>query len=179
MAGVRFVMGNDDIAALYLSQAPAVRALAFLLTGDRAVAEDLVQDCFLRLCSRVRPVAPDALPAYLRVMVINATRSHFRRLRLRRQRAATEAAVLGSETDVSQDRSSGRMEREQLHRVLMELPARQRTAVVLRHWLELSERETAAAMGCSIGTVKSLTSHGRAALRAQLTGMALEEQWSQ
>src|SRR5260370_37623333 len=50
------VTRDDEIAALYASHARRARALAFLLTGDQAVAEDLVQACFLRLGSRVRPV---------------------------------------------------------------------------------------------------------------------------
>ena len=169
---------EEELAGLYATHARRARALAYLLTGDQALSEDLVQDCFLRLCSRVRPVAHDQLPAYLRVMVVNACRSHFRRLAVRRRRAAAEADVLGSDRDVSPDGTSAVPERERLRRALMELPIRQRTAVVLRHWLELTEQETAAQMGCSVGTVKSLASHGRAALRTRLTAMDVEEMWS-
>jgi RNA polymerase sigma factor (sigma-70 family) len=168
---------DEQIAALYDTHARRSRNLAFLLTGDQALAEDLVQDCFLRLCSRVRPVSQDELPAYLRTMVINASRSHFRRLAVRRRRAGAEAAVLGSDADITPDWAQSRPDTVALRAALMELPPRQRTAVVLRHWLELSEQETAAQMNCSIGTVKSLTSHGRAALRTRLTAMDIEE-WS-
>lgn len=51
---------------------------------------------------------------------------------------------------------------------LAELPSRQRSAVVLRHWLDLSEQRCADELGCSVGTVKSLASRGRAALRLSL-----------
>jgi RNA polymerase sigma-70 factor (sigma-E family) len=169
---------DDDVAALYATHAPRARSLAYLLTGDAAVAEDLVQDCFLRLCSRARRVAPEELGAYLRRMVINASNSHFRRLAVRRRKAADEAGVLGSTGDVGPDATAAWAERDRLRTALQTLPDRQRLAVVLRHWLDLSEAETAEQMGCSVGTVKSLASHGRAALRVRLSVPELEEERS-
>lgn len=159
-------MTPTALAALYATHARPTRDLAYLLTGDRALAEDLVQDCFVRLAGRVTPVQDPG--AYLRRMVVNASHSHFRRLRVRRDRAPDEARTVGADTDVTLDGSYERAERSRLLAALAELPPRQRSAVVLRHWLDLSEQECAAQMRCSVGTVKSLASRGRAALRLTL-----------
>ena len=159
-------MSPTGLAELYASHAPRARGLAFLLTGDAALAEDLVQDCFVRLAGRVLPVADPG--AYLRRMVVNAAHSHHRRLRVRRDRAGDEARVVGADTDSSPDGADTRAERDRLLAALAALPERQRAAVVLRHWLDLSEQQCATELGCSVGTVKSLASRGRAALRSTL-----------
>lgn len=154
------------LGVLYVAQAPRARNLAYLLTGDRALVQDLVQDCFARLAGRLRPV--DDPEAYLRRMVINAAHSYHRRLRVRREQATAEAGVIGADTDTSPDGTAERADRDRLMAALARLPARQRSAVVLRHWLDLSEAECAAELGCSVGTVKSLASRGRATLRLTL-----------
>ena len=73
------------------------------------------------------------------------------------------------------DLSSLVVESDSLLGALQQLPARQRAAVVLRHWCDLSEAETASVMGCSPGTVKSTTSRGLAALRHHLDETDLRE----
>lgn len=155
-----------DLDRLYREQAPRARGLAYLLTGDRRLAEDLVHDCFATLAGRLRPVADPE--AYLRRMVVNACHSHHRKKQVRRQRAGDEARVVGADTDTSADGAEDRAERSRLLAALATLPPRQREAVVLRHWLDLPESEVAASLGCSVGTVKSLASRGRAALRLVL-----------
>ena len=159
-------MSPTDLADLYERQAPRARNLAYLLTGDRQLAEDISQDCFAKLAGRLRPIEDPE--AYLRRMVVNAAHSSHRRKRVRRDRARDEALVVGADTDTAVDGADGRAERARLLAALAELPDRQRTAVVLRHWLDLSEQECAAQLGCSVGTVKSLASRGRAALRLTL-----------
>jgi len=154
------------LTELYASHAPRARGLAFLLTGDAQLAEDLVQDCFVKLAGRVLPVSDPG--AYLRRMVVNASHSHHRKLRVRRERARDEAGVVGADTDHSPDGTDGRAERDRLLSALAGLPERQRAAVVLRHWMDLSEEQCATELGCSVGTVKSLASRGRAALRQTL-----------
>ena len=159
-------MPQTALADLYARQAPSARRLAYLLTGDTQLAEDIVQDCFVKLAGRLRRV--DDPEPYLRRMVVNASHSHHRRLRVRRERARDEALTLGADTDTSPDGADGRADRDRLREALRALPARQREAVVLRHWLDLSEQQCAEALGCSVGTVKSLASRGRAALRLSL-----------
>lgn len=159
-------MRPNGLAELYATHGPRARGLAYLLTGDLALAEDLVQDCFVRLAGRVLPVSDPG--AYLRRMVVNAAHSHHRKLRVRRERARDEAGVVGADTDSTPDGADARAERERLLAALAGLPERQRAAVVLRHWLDLSEEQCASELGCSVGTVKSLASRGRAALRQTL-----------
>ncbi len=158
----------DDSAQgeLYARQAPRARHLAFLLTGDAGLAEDLVQDCFVKLAGRLRPV--DEPEAYLRRMVVNAAHSHHRRLRVRRAKSREEALAVGADSDTSPDRTDELADRARLLEALAQLPSRQRAAVVLRHWLDLPEQQCADELGCSVGTVKSLASRGRAALRVSL-----------
>lgn len=159
-------MTPTALGELYAGHARQSRDLAYLLTGDRAVAEDLVQDCFATLAARLRPV--DNPPAFLRRMIVNASHSHHRRLRVRRERSRDEAATVGADTDQQPDDVDARIERLRLLDALAALPTRQREAVVLRHWLDLSEAQCADELRCSVGTVKSLASRGRAALRTTL-----------
>ena len=98
-------------------------------------------------------------------MVVNASHSHHRTLRVRRDRARDEALTIGADTDTSTDGAEARADRDRLLTALDALPARQRSAVVLRHWLDLSEQQCAEELGCS---VKSLASRGRTALRLSL-----------
>jgi RNA polymerase sigma-70 factor (sigma-E family) len=161
-----------EIEELYATYAGAARRLAYLLTGDAEVAEDIVQDCFVKLCGRLRPLRDiDDLHAYLQRMVVNAARSHFRYrgVRTRRAREAVAAYGPGGVGDAStRDHAGGVVERDRLRRALAELPARQREAVVLRHYLDLSEQQTAVQMGVTVGTVKALASRGRSAIVAGL-----------
>lgn len=130
-----------------------------MLPGDAHVAQGLVQDCFVRLAGKL--VTPQDPPAYLRRMVVGAAHSHHRRLRVRRDRAGDEARTLDADIDTSPDGADGRAERERLMAALATLRARQREAVVLRHWLDLAEQECATQLGCSVSTVTSLASSGR------------------
>jgi RNA polymerase sigma factor (sigma-70 family) len=130
------------------------------MTGDLALAEDLVNDCFVKLCARPWYLSRvDDPEAYLRRMVVNAVRSDIRR------------KVLGRRHDVhAQPTSTDPIglvdDRDALRVLLAALTKRQRTAVILRYYVGLTEQEAAEEMGCSIGTVKALASRGRAALLA-------------
>jgi RNA polymerase sigma-70 factor (sigma-E family) len=147
------------LAELYERHADAALRLAFLLTGSRGLAEDLVQDAFVRLAGRLLHLRdPGGFDAYLRKTVVNLVRSHFRRRRLERTHAERAAAVPPIEAaDVS--------DREEMRRALMQLPVRQRTAVVLRYYEDLSEAQTAELMGCRPAAVKSLVSRAMEHLR--------------
>lgn len=162
---------GDELEQLYRAHAPAARRLAFLLVGDREEADDLVQDCFVRLVARRRgPV--DDLPAYLRRAVVNASNSWMRKRVVRRRRAHEAALAFGPggvADAVSPDAAAGLVQDDALRQALRQLPDRQRTAVVLRHYLDLSEAETADLMDCSVGTVKAAASRGRHRLAELLT----------
>jgi len=132
--------------------------LAGLLGADDP--EDIAQEAFTRLMNK-EPGLGDAQAAlgYLRAIVVNLTRNRHRHLRVVRRSMPAVAA--------SQSREPAALTYEEHREViaaLAALPGRRREAIVLRYWLDLPEREIAAAMGISPGTVKSHVSRGLAAL---------------
>jgi RNA polymerase sigma-70 factor (sigma-E family) len=154
------------LAELYARHAPDATRLAYLLTGDGALAQDLVQDAFIRLGGRLAHLRrPEAFEAYLRRTIVNLARMHFRRKRL-------ERAWLRREAGLRREPAQGPdpWTRSALRDALLRLPQRQRTAVVLRFYLDLSERRTATLLGCRPGTAASLVSRALARLRRELEG---------
>lgn len=147
------------LAALYARHAPEALRLAYLLTGDRELAEDLVQDAFVRLAGRLLHVRdPGGFHAYLRTTMVNLTRSHFRR-------AGVERRYAERQPPIAPVRGPDVADREELRSALMALPIRQRTAVVLRYYEDLSESQTAELMRCRPAAVKSLVARGMESLR--------------
>lgn len=159
--------GVDTTQDLVLAlQQPLMRA-AFLLTTSVADAEDLVQDVLVKvLLDGRRVAAADNPTAYARRMLVNTFLS-------RRRRASSRDVVTADPPDRPAVAGDAVVDRDVLRRALACVPARQRAAVVLRHYEDLSEQQTAELMGCSVGTVKSLTSRGLAGLRA---GMHQEQE---
>jgi len=148
------------LGELYVRHAPDALRLAYLLTGDRSAAEDLVQDAFVRLAGRLLHLrSPGGFHAYLRTTVVNLARSQHRRRAVERRFAERQRAPDSAEAaDLS--------DRDVLRKALMTLPVRQRTAIVLRYYEDLSENQTAELMRCGPGAVKSLVARGMAGLRA-------------
>lgn len=136
---------------------------AFLLTGDRGAAQDLAQETLIKvLSSWGRFVSAGDPLAYSRRIMLN----EYLQSRRRRWHGESPRHVL---PDVTGPDEHARVDqRDLLRRALATLPPRQRAAVVLRQFEDLSEAQTADVLGCSTGTVKSLTSRGLAALRTQL-----------
>jgi len=152
---------------LYVQHLPGAVSLAYLLTGNHHQAEDLAQDAFVRLCGRFRHLRdPQAFGAYLRKTVVNLHLSGLRRLRVER------AYMEHHRVDVVEMRSEmpDVPARRDLWDLLQTLPARQRAAVVLRYYEDLSERETAEIMRCSVTAVKSLVARSMETLRNELRG---------
>jgi RNA polymerase sigma-70 factor (sigma-E family) len=149
------------LADLYTLHAAGAARLAYLLTGDQGLAQDLTQEAFLRLFGRFLHVRdPIAFDAYLRRMIINLANSHFRRARVERrslERHAVMRRASAPEVDIGAS--------DELRRALLGLPRRQRAAIVLRFYEDLSEAQTAEILRCAPGTVKSLVSRGMERLR--------------
>jgi RNA polymerase sigma-70 factor (sigma-E family) len=158
---------GQSLAELFVRQVPRAIAIAYLMTGDRGVAEDLAQEAFIRLTGRFRHIrSPEAFDSYLRRTVVNLSISHLRRRRverayLERERHRTPGSV-GAIPDIGM--------REALWSALLELPARQRAALVLRYYEDLSERQTAEVLGTSVAAVRSLVARGVETLRARMRG---------
>ena len=152
------------LAELYVRHAGEAIRLAYMLTGDRQLAEDLVQDAFVKLAGRLAHLRdPGAFDAYLRRTVVNLANSHFRRKKIERAylgRTAAEPRVDLDAPDIDR--------RDQLWQELQRLPARQRIAIVLRIYEDLPEQRVAEIMSCPPGTVRSLLSRGLAGLRIDM-----------
>jgi RNA polymerase sigma-70 factor (sigma-E family) len=149
---------------LYVRHAPAALRLAYFLTGDRELAQDLVQDGFVRVAGRFQHLrVPDAFDAYLRRTIVNLFTSDRRRKRLERLQLLRERAAAARE-----HRDADPADRDRIWRALQTLPPRQRAAVVLRFYEDLSEREAAGLLGCSEGALNQLIVRGMAALRAEI-----------
>ncbi|MGZ5298379.1 MAG: SigE family RNA polymerase sigma factor [Actinomycetota bacterium] len=149
---------------LYVRNAPGALRLAYFLTGHRELAEDLVQEAFVRVAGRFRHLRmPDAFDAYLRRMIVNLYTSQLRRTKLERAYVARHGAD-PTVASVPGDPAA----RDELWRALHTLPERQRAAIVLRFYEDLSEHQSAEILGCSTGALNQLIVRGMAALRTQI-----------
>ena len=142
------------------SRAASLHRTAYLLCGDWHLADDLVQETFVQTFRHWRRVQrADNQNAYVKRILVNEFNRHWRRYGALPVRAGTdhpEVAVPDICDEV--------VNRADLLRALLTLPARQRATVVLRYLEGMSERETAAVMQCSEGTVKSQTARALSAL---------------
>lgn len=144
--------------------AASLHRTAYLLCGDWYLADDLVQEALARAYSHWRKVRKADNPtAYVRRILINESRRSWRR-----NRNAGVPTEAGAADLTVADMSDGVVDRAELLQALQSLPARQRATVVLRFLEGLSERETAEALGCSEGTVKSQTSRALIKLKSVL-----------
>jgi RNA polymerase sigma factor (sigma-70 family) len=142
----------DDV---YRAERDGLVRLAYLMTGSQAVAEDLVQDCFVRVMAKI---GPDANPGpYLRRSVVNACYSFHRR--------AWREVTLGDRDIEGRGQANADVE---MWDALKGLPPRRRTVLVMRFYLDMSDADVAATLGCRVGTVKSTTSRALAELRKRI-----------
>ena len=157
------------------SQMASLRKLAYMTCGDWHTAEDAVANALVKLYPRWRKLERPDL--YVKTMVYRAAIDEKRRP-WRRERSAGDAMP-----EVAlRDPAGAADERMRLRAALDAVPARQRAAVVLRHYLGLSLEDTAGVLGCTVGTAKSQVSRGLAKLREllaaeriNLTGEPMEE----
>lgn len=140
-------------------RAALVRVAALLVSGDRARAEDVVQTALTRLYLAWPRVRPDTMDAYARRCVVNAATDERRSLFRRRERVQAQLPDLAAVEARYDDKAT-------ITALLSTLPAGMRAAVVLRYVEGLSVAETADAMGCSEGNVRSQSARGLERLRA-------------
>jgi RNA polymerase sigma-70 factor (sigma-E family) len=139
--------------------------VAYLLTGDRELAEDFVQDALFQAYRNWRRIERSNQPeAYVRKIVVNLANSRWRRLKHR------NVSLYGDVPDrpTARDAHADVDRSDELWRALATLPTGMRTVIVLRFYEELTEAETAAVLGKSVGTVKSQSSRGLARMREVL-----------
>ncbi|WP_308164013.1 SigE family RNA polymerase sigma factor [Nonomuraea sediminis] len=150
-----------DVATIFAEHHVGLVRLALLMVGDQATAEDVVQDAFARThAGRARLRDPGKALTYVRSAVLNGCRSVLRRRATVFRRAvpyeppvwsAESAALIGEE-------------RRAVLLAMRELPPRQREALTLRYYLDLTDQEIAETMGISASTARSTITRGLAAL---------------
>ena len=158
---------EDDFAAFVRARQHALVRFGYLLTGDRMSGEDLTQTALAKLYLKWETIrSSEAIEAWVRKVMVNEHTTWWRRAWRHRERldfdtahSDTRPGSLGSDHGPVDD---------DLWREVLTLPPRQRAAVALRYYEDLTEAQTAEILGCSIGTVKSQTHRALASLRTKL-----------
>ncbi|GAA3757863.1 SigE family RNA polymerase sigma factor [Salinactinospora qingdaonensis] len=156
---------DQAVTQLYSAHYRPLVRLATLLVRDAATAEEVVQDAFVAMHGAWRRLRdPNKALSYLRQSVVNRARS------VLRHRAVVEKHAPKALPDApsAEQGALGELERTAVIQALRKLPSRQREAIVLRYYGDLSEAQIAEAMGISRGAVKSHTARGITALRSVL-----------
>ena len=164
--------GRDaEFVSYVAARQGALLRTAILLTGDRHVAEDLLQTALARLYLSWGSVRrTEAMDAYVRRVMVNQLTSWWRRAWRRREISVGEVADRPGPRRVVQDTAEDVAQRDAMWRALLDLPPGQRAAVVLRYYEDLSEAQTAEVLGCSVGTVKSQVHRALNRLRTSYDG---------
>jgi RNA polymerase sigma-70 factor (sigma-E family) len=155
---------SADISDFVQAHHQRLVRFGYLLAGDQAAAEDLVQSAMLDTIRRWdRIQRRDSAEAYVRRAMVNRQRATWRR------KSSTEHLRAVMPERPTPDRTGQVDDLDLLHRALLQLPSKQRAAVILRFYEDQSEAHTAIVLDCSVGNVKSLTSRGIARLRTLIT----------
>lgn len=159
--------GKTKMAHLYSTFAPGAARLAYLLTGDQHLSEDLVQEAFLKMLGRFEYLRnPASFQAYLHRTIVNLSRKHWRRSELERRFTGRERSLRSSHVVDAPDVETP----DELWAAVLKLPHRQRAAIVLRFYEDMSEQQTAELLDCSAKAVRSLVGRAKESLRAIAEG---------
>jgi RNA polymerase sigma factor (sigma-70 family) len=155
----------EGLEALYQRHASGTVRLAYLMTGDAGIAQDVAHEAFVKVGRKLLGLRnPEHARAYLYRTTVNLCRGRFRRLQTERaalQRLHRRAGV---------ERLPDVEGRDELWSALIALPARQRAALFFRYYEDLTEAQAAEAVGCSVSALKALVGRGLKELRTQLEG---------
>ena len=143
---------TNDLERLYTEHSVALTRLAHVIVGSNSIAQEIVQEAFIRF-SRARDVQAPA--AYLRTIVVNLARTEVRR---------TVRAVAAADPPLHFEEPT----LDETWAAVQRLPERYRTALALRFYADMSEAQMAENLGCRPGTVKSLVHRGLDLLRKEL-----------
>ena len=156
------IRGEALLDRLYRAHAPTALRFAIMLTGERELSEDLVQEAFIRVAAKLDSLRePEAFGAYLTRAVANLAKSHFRHQQVvaRHERSVDLTTLVENPIDVAASDS--------MLVALRRLPVQQRAALVLRYYNDASHEEIARVLDIPVGTVKSQLSRGLARLRRE------------
>ena len=168
------VLGTSDtpqsMAELYRRHAAGAGRLAYFLVGDKELAEDLVHDAFVRVLGRWGDVRKrSAFTAYLNRTIVNLSKKHYRRKSVERAYLQREGHLAAPAAVPAPDPA----ERDELWMALQSLPHRQRAAVVLRYFGDMSEHQAAEVMECSPAAINSLVARALDALRSSIPDLGV------
>lgn len=156
----RPVRNTVSLSAFASEHTVALTRFAYVLCGDRGVAEDLVQDAYLRLYRRFGDtIGVDAPLAYARRAIVNGAVS-------RTRKRSTGEVVLADLPDSARSEQWTAADQGAAWQALATLPQRQRAVLVMRYYLDLPDQEIADLLGCRQGSVRSLAARAFGALRA-------------
>jgi RNA polymerase sigma factor (sigma-70 family) len=165
------VDGSPDLASVCREQYPRLVGILGLYVGDAHVAEELAQDVLVQLCRQWEQTPLDSPEAWLYRVAMNRANSFFRR-KLAERRARQRL----SESQVAGDAQMGSIDEAiAVRHAVSALPPRERTALVLRYYLDLPVREAARVMKCPEGTVKTLCRRAILMLRHTVGEVQAEE----
>ncbi|WP_203568057.1 SigE family RNA polymerase sigma factor [Aestuariimicrobium ganziense] len=159
---------DDEFAAFVAESTASLSSTAWLLTGNREAASELLQQALVKTYLAWKRVRRDDAPAYCRRVMANQNIDNHRKHRDLPIPDYGERAQPRSPFQVVDDR-------DELVRLLAQLPAQQRTVIVLRYFDDLAEQDVANELNISLGAVKSACSRGLATLRT-LSGRATDTQ---
>ena len=155
---------DAEFEAYMSARQPSLLRTAYLLTGDRHAAEDLVQTALAKLyLSWDKVQRREMLDGYVRRILVNENNSLWRRAWKRREVSTDEVPDTGQSVD-----TADHGERSALWDFVQSLPRKQRAVIVLRYYEDLSEAEIAQVLGISVGTVKSQASRALASMRQRV-----------
>lgn len=149
---------SEALRATFQTHYARLVRLSFLLADDPSLAEDIVQDAFVRSARRIAELDENARLPYLRTAVVNGWRNQRRHVGVEQRWAPALGAESNFEQGAAEDRSA-------MWQWICALPARQRACLVLRYYEDLPEHEIAQLLGCRTGTVKSQISRALTKLR--------------
>ena len=153
-----------ELPALYDEHYRSLVKLASFYVDDIETAEDIVQDAFVKLVSGRYSIQPGGEAPYLRSAVLNGARTQLRKRKVRRTKQPDLPGLVAAAEDDAVDAA----ERARIVAGLRQLPSRQAAVIVLRYYLDLSEREIAETLNIAPGSVKSHAHRGLRKLRSQL-----------
>jgi RNA polymerase sigma-70 factor (sigma-E family) len=154
---------EDDFASFVARRSTALLRTAYLLTGDRGHAEDLLQTALIKTHRHWHRITDREDPTAFVRRVLVTTHAGWRR-RMRFAEFVSATPLLGGAEDPGLDLG----DRDRVATALAQLPPRMRAVLVLRYFEDLSEAGTAEVLGCSVNTVKTHTTRGLARLRVLL-----------
>jgi RNA polymerase sigma-70 factor (sigma-E family) len=155
----------DDVTTVYLDNYRQLVRIAALMLAEPSVAEDVVQDAYLRVTASVHRLRdPGTVLAYLRQTVVNGARSHVRR----RLVAIRHAPLPDPDAPGADEGAYVALRQRAVIKALQSLPRRQREVLVLRYFADLTEKQTAETLGIGVGSVKAYASRGIDALGERL-----------